>query len=109
MSDVFRTVLFMTGAGMLIVFLALVLLSGLMMLLTAVTRDRPAPETSEPPPAVDQRALRARAALVAVALARARKEAGPGLRGARSDTWSPWRQFHTQRVLQGTVEKRSIR
>jgi Na+-transporting methylmalonyl-CoA/oxaloacetate decarboxylase gamma subunit len=74
MSDIFIQALQITALGMGLVFGAIILLWGMMILLTAVTADRPAaPAPAEPAPAMDSD-LRSQAAAVAVAIALAEQQ-----------------------------------
>jgi sodium pump decarboxylase gamma subunit len=77
MSDTFIQAFQITALGMGLVFGAIILLWGMMVLLTAVTADRETPSSaSAPPPAKPalQNDLRAQAAAVAVAIALAEQQ-----------------------------------
>ncbi len=74
MSNVFIQSLQITALGMGLVFGAIILLWGMMILLTAVTADRPtAPAPAEPAPVMEND-LKAKAAAVAVAIALAEQQ-----------------------------------
>jgi Na+-transporting methylmalonyl-CoA/oxaloacetate decarboxylase gamma subunit len=103
------TTLVITAIGMSLLFLSLVLFYGIISLLTAVTKQRPAKTwarmdgATEPKAPPQVRALRA--AAIAIALARAESEASPARHrdavvltpGDR--TVSPWWQLHHQHQL----------
>ena len=72
MSDIFIQALQITALGMGLVFGAIILLWGMMILLTAITADRPN-IPAEPTPIMDND-LRAQAAAVAVAIALAEQQ-----------------------------------
>jgi Na+-transporting methylmalonyl-CoA/oxaloacetate decarboxylase gamma subunit len=102
-----------TGIGMLMLFLALTLLYGLMVLMTRMTATRG--RIIERPEAIsrdqgsrgaqEQGAMRRRAAVIGVALARAEQHTSEvGALGAEekaASSWrlSPWRALHHQRQL----------
>jgi Na+-transporting methylmalonyl-CoA/oxaloacetate decarboxylase gamma subunit len=121
MDDPLMTALSVTGIGMLVLFVALVFLYGLMYLLTEFTKDRTetATEEKEGRGAEKQHEMRRRAAVIAVALARAGQESdgydGPEALG-RASPWhdayervSPWRAHHQQRQLSRSVLRRRVR
>ena len=106
--------LVVSGIGMLMLFLALVFLYGLMYLMTTLIKDRPEAGAGErdkvgvweaPPNRVgteEQGAMRRRAAVIAVALARAEQEqvippAVPPMGG--EGAVNCWRALHHQRQL----------
>ncbi len=112
MQDPLGTALVVTGVGMLALFVALALPYGLMYLMTTFIKDPPVATVEldqETPPAQDD-ALRA--ALIAVALARAEQEtraasvlpAASALAG--DETSSAWRALHHQRQLLRTPRAR---
>jgi Na+-transporting methylmalonyl-CoA/oxaloacetate decarboxylase gamma subunit len=103
--------LVVTGIGMAMLFLALALLYGLMVLMTALIKDRPEATGRQEVavPDADERVLRTRAAVVAVALARAELEMSAAASPAGGSGWGPWRQVHTQRLLDRSVRKRTVR
>jgi Na+-transporting methylmalonyl-CoA/oxaloacetate decarboxylase gamma subunit len=116
--------LVVTSIGMLMLFLALAVLYGLMVLMTRVTdvrgliKERPEAETGEQGSKgagsrkQEARDGKRRAAVIGVALARAEQQlsevGAPGAEEAAS-SWrvSPWRALHHQRQL--TVSRRTRR
>ena len=96
--------LVVSGVGMLILFLALAFLYGLIMLMTALIKDRPTnqPTSQQTNQQTNQQAnqptnhLR-RAAVIAVALARAELDS-VSLPEAEAVP-SPWQQYHHDRLL----------
>ncbi len=100
MQDPLSTALVVTGVGMLALFVALALLYGLMYLMTTFIKDPPVatvePDEKETPPAQDD-ALRA--ALIAVALARAEQELDATSAPPLDESPSAWRALHHQRQL----------
>jgi Na+-transporting methylmalonyl-CoA/oxaloacetate decarboxylase gamma subunit len=122
--------LVVTGIGMLMLFLALAVLYGLMVLMTRMTdirgliKKRPEAETGEQGDggtreqasrgAEEKGAMRRRAAVIGVALACAERElsavGAPGAEEATS-SWriSPWRALHHQRQLTFNLRKRRTR
>ncbi|MGD1993461.1 MAG: hypothetical protein PVI59_09730 [Anaerolineae bacterium] len=109
MNDSIAVALSISALGMLLLFGALLLLYGLMMALTAVARDRgQAPTPADRSPRGGHRVRRARVAAIAVALARAERERSAAPPPETVQGWSPWRAFHTHRVLglQGTKRGR---
>jgi Na+-transporting methylmalonyl-CoA/oxaloacetate decarboxylase gamma subunit len=123
MDDPLTISLVVSGIGMLMLFLALALLYGLMVLMTRMTatrgriKERPEAETGEQGSRgagsrkQEARDGRRRAAVIGVALARAEQqlsEAGaPGAEEAAS-SWrvSPWRALHHQRQLTPSLRTR---
>ncbi len=112
MEDPLVISLVVTGIGMLMLFLALAFLYGLMMLMTALIRDRPEAGGRKQEARSERQEAgsgRQRAAVIGVALARAELELKP-IGGAETKVnWSPWRQFHTRRLLSMNVARRTIR
>jgi Na+-transporting methylmalonyl-CoA/oxaloacetate decarboxylase gamma subunit len=98
------TALTVSGIGLLALFLALLLLYGLMLLMTTLLRECPAPEAPEA--TEDATQSRLRAAAIAVALARAAEERHPPV-PAPEEGPSPWRQVHLQRALNRNPSVRS--
>ena len=96
--------LIVTGIGMAMLFLAVALLYGLMVLMTEVIREREGSEGKEGREGREGReggeeGARWRAAVIGVALARAEHElAATGLPGP-VETPSAWRALHQQRQL----------
>ena len=125
MDDPLLISLVVTGIGMLILFLALVLLYGLMSLMTTLLKERPETEVQEnatagegrvdgDTDAWEQSLMRRQAAVVAVALARAEAElslsGAPGVQEtADPRRVSPWRALHHQRQLVRALRPRSSR
>ena len=115
MDDTVVVALLISAVGLSLLFVALLLLYGLMVALTAVARDRvpsPGPTTpapAGPAPAGDDQVRRAQAAVVAVALARAEREQRAAVPPEPVGGWSPWRQFHAQRLLGRGAGKRGSR
>ena len=100
MDDPLGTSLIVTGIGMLVLFLALAFLTGLMYLMTALIKDRTSvtdPMAEEPRDVKPTQEAALRAAMIAVALARAERELssvdGP------DKAASAWRTLHHQRQL----------
>jgi len=109
--------LVVTGIGMLMLFLALAFLCGLMYLMTAVIRDRPKGGTGEyggveggeygsveggergSVGVEEQRAMRRRAAVIGVALARAEQELSTIGAPETGAAVSAWRALHHHRQL----------
>ena len=119
MDDPLITALSVTGIGILVLFVALVFLYGLMYLMTEFTKDRTETGAKEKGGrGVDQQhqGMRRRAAVIAVALARAEQELGgdgrpeaPGVASPRHDErgrFSPWRAYHHQRQLARNLLRR---
>ncbi len=112
MDDPITISLAVTGIGMLMLFLALALLYGLMVLMTRTTdisgwiKGRSEADSGEQGDrgAREQRMMKRRAAAIGVALARAEQQTSaagaPGAEEAAS-SWriSPWRALHHQRQL----------
>ena len=112
MQDPLATSLVVTGVGMLALFVALALLCALMYLMTTFIKDPPVATVKldqETPPA-QEGALRA--AVIAVALARAEQElqASSALPAASvlagDQTSSAWHALHHQRQLTRTPRAR---
>lgn len=99
--------LVVTGIGMLMLFLALTLLYGLMYLMMAFIKDRAVAGAEErrSKEAGEWAAMRRRAAVIAVALARAEQELSASPPEAEAGL-SPWRQYHHHRLLSLTLRKR---
>ena len=99
--------LVVSGIGMLMLFVALTILYGLMYLMTWATTDRtPAAEQPEPSvqvafegAGVDERQVMQRAAVIAVALARAEQEQSVVGVVEAGEAVSAWRALHHQRQL----------
>ena len=103
MDNLLTVALAVSGIGLLILFAALAFLYGLMYAMTALIKDRPSAQWDKPVPIVgtDERTARGarRAALIAVALARAELESRsvsslPTETGSRA-----WGQYHRRRLL----------
>ncbi len=107
MQDPLATSLVVTGVGMLTLFVALALLCALMYLMTTFIKDPPVATVEldqETPPAQDD-ALRA--AVIAVALARAEQELSVVSPVERVEqTHSAWHVLHHQRQLTRTPRVR---
>jgi Na+-transporting methylmalonyl-CoA/oxaloacetate decarboxylase gamma subunit len=112
MQDPLATSLAVTGLGMLFLTLAMALLYGLMVAMTALIRDADADEASQPQEAGEpghRDGQEQRAAAIAVGLARAELEWEPHAPARAGTSASPWRQYHHQRLLnhprdRGTVQ-----
>ena len=101
-----------SGIGLLVLFAALAFLYVLMYAMTALIKDRPNVKQEEPAPTVetDESASPAarRAAVIAVALARAELEQSPA--GPPPETGgSPWGQYHRRRLLDLNLRTRTGR
>jgi len=112
MDNPLTLALTVSGIGLLILFAALAILYGLMYAMTALIKDRPNVEPEEPAPTVeaDESASPAarRAAVIAIALARAELEQSPA--GALPETGSnPWGQYHRRRLLDLNLRTRTGR
>lgn len=111
MEDPFSTSLVVTAIGMVLLFAALALLCGLMYLMTAFIKDRPpapapgAPEEKEGQPAQEDRL---RAAMIAVALARAEAELIT-VGAPEPESVTAWRRLHHQRQLTRNLRPRRPR
>jgi len=119
MDDPLTISLVVTGIGMLMLFLALALLYGLMVLMTRMTdvrgliKEQPEAETGEQGSrgAREQELVKWRAAVIGVALARAEQQLSEvsalGAEEAAS-SWrvSPWRALHHQRQLTPSLRTR---
>ena len=119
MDDPLTISLIVTGIGMLMLFLALALLYGLMVLMTRMTairglgKERPEAELGEQGGrgAREQELMKRRAAVIGVALARAEQQLGGagapgGEEAASSGRASPWRALHHQRQLTSSLRTR---
>ena len=103
--------LIVTGIGMAMLFLAVALLYGLMVLMTEVIRDREGREGKEGREGREggEEGARWRAAVIGVALARAEHElAATGLPGPAGMP-SAWRVLHQQRQLTLSLRPRRTR
>lgn len=117
MDDPIVISLVVSGIGMLMLFLALVFLYVLMYLMTWITniqaliKDRPAAvaDGQRDKGTGEQRAMRWRAAVIAVALARAEQELGAIGAPEAEGTSSPWRALHHQRQLTLNRPTRRVR
>ncbi len=116
MDDPLTTALGVTGIGMLVLFLALAILYALMYALTELTKDRPEEGADEHGNggADKQRVMRRRAALIAVAIARAEHDLNTaGFQEGQETTVrervSPWRAHHHQRQLTHAPRPRRAR
>ncbi|HSD85223.1 MAG TPA: hypothetical protein VLG46_15275, partial [Anaerolineae bacterium] len=103
MDSLLTLSLAISGIGLLILFAALAFLYGLMYAMTALIKDRPSAQWEEPVPIVrtDERTARyaRRAALIAVALARAELESrSVSSLPAEADSRA-WGQYHRRRLL----------
>lgn len=108
MKDTLSTSLIVSGIGMLMLFLAMVLLYGLMYGMTALLRDRESAESAgSTAGSVPQRAEngKQKAAAIALALARAELEAHPLVPSEGRTESSPWRQYHHHRSLSHPGER----
>src|SRR5512139_2562633 len=103
MDSLLSIALAVSGIGLLTLFAALVFLYGLMYAMTALIKDRPDAQREEPMPTVetDEGTARAarRAAVIAVALARAELESRPVSPLPAEAGSSPWGQYHRRRLL----------
>ena len=100
-----------TGIGMLILFLALTCLYGLMYLMTAFLKDRveTGAEAQRSRDATGQSTMRQRAAVVAVALARAELELSPDGAAGGQEVGNAWRLLHRYRQLGLNLRQRRVR
>jgi Na+-transporting methylmalonyl-CoA/oxaloacetate decarboxylase gamma subunit len=103
MDDPLTIALAVSVIGLLLLFAALAFLCGLMYALTALIEDRPTAQQKEPVRIVETAERTARyahrAAVIAVALARAEVESRPiGPLSAEADSRA-WGQFHRRRLL----------
>ena len=92
-----------SGIGLLVLFAALAFLYVLMYAMTALIKDRPSAKREEPAPTVETdesvASVARRAAVIAVALARAELESRP-LGPSPAEAGSrPWGQYHRRRLL----------
>ncbi len=103
MDSLLTLALAVSGIGLLLLFAALAFLYGLIYVMTALIKDRPNAQREEPMPIMEtgEGVMRAahRAAMIAVALARAELESKPAGPPATEIGDSPWRQYHHQRLL----------
>ncbi|HEY76144.1 MAG TPA: hypothetical protein G4O00_08185 [Thermoflexia bacterium] len=108
MDDPLTISLIISGIGMALLFAALFVLYGLMYLMTAVIKDRPAAAVPvEEEPAEEPDEAKRRAAVIAVALARAERETFAI--GAPPEEVSPWWALHLHRQLTNRISPRSGR
>ena len=103
--------LIVSGVGMVLLFIALGILYGLMYLMTAVIKDRPADvftgEAIDEGTADTADEAKRIAAVIGVALARAERETfAPS---APPEEASPWWTLHLQRQLTNRIPMRSAR
>jgi sodium pump decarboxylase gamma subunit len=111
MDQPITTALYLTVVGMSLLFVALIFLYLLMLLMTAVIKERPAKEEKGAPASVPVPGEDSvwRAAAIAVALARTEMSQQPVSPMEREDHPSPWRQYHHQRRLnENTPTRRSL-
>jgi Na+-transporting methylmalonyl-CoA/oxaloacetate decarboxylase gamma subunit len=103
MESLLTLALAISGIGLLILFAALAFLYGLIYAMTALIKDRPGAKRGEPAPTVetDERTTRAtqRAAVIAVALARAELELRSVVSLPAETDSSSWGQYHRRRLL----------
>lgn len=100
--------LIVTGIGIVMLFLAMVLLYGLMYGMTGLIKDRHEEEgkgTLRAGDRKDQVAAKRRAAAVSVALARAELELSAVVASGPRARSSPWRQYHHHRLLRSGLQK----
>ena len=113
MDNSLITALTVSGIGLLMLFAALAFLYGLMYAMTALIKDRPSAKQEEPAPTVetDESATPAarRAAVIAVALARAELEQSPAGPLSAEVGGSPWGQYHRRRLLNLNLRTRTGR
>ncbi|HID88566.1 MAG TPA: hypothetical protein EYH27_04825 [Anaerolineales bacterium] len=109
MDDLLTLSLIVSGIGMALLFAALFALYGLMYLMTAVIKDRPAAAVpvEEEPAEEDLDEAKRMAAVVAVAMARAERESFAS--GAPPEEVSPWWALHLHRQLTNRIPTRSTR
>lgn len=100
--------LIVTGVGMLILFLALALLYGLMVLMTTLVKDRPGKEPGGGK-TQEQEPTRRQAAAIAVALARTEQELSLARPPREGEAVSPWRALHHHRQLTLNLRMRRSR
>jgi len=102
-----------SGIGLLVLFAALAFLYVLMYAMTALIKDRPSVKQEESAPTVepDERTARAtrRAAVIAVALARAELESSPASPLPAEAGSSSWGQYHRRRLLDLNLRTRTGR
>ena len=113
MQDPLTISLFISGVGMLMLFVALGFLYGLMYLLTKYVTDRPEPQAEDQPAGeespVSERGRRT-AAVIAVALARAEQAQGvtgtpaPPAEGGPASLW--WMAHHQRQLTQNGPARR---
>ena len=101
MSDIFLETVSISIVGIGLLFLALLFLTGLMFLLTALTRERTAAGPTVPAvsPTHEAGALRARAAVIGVALARSEHKSSSPPPPETETPVGGWRALHHQRQL----------
>ena len=97
--------LVVSGIGMLMLFLALAFLCGLMYLMTAAVRDKPAGGVEEH----ENRDMRLRAAAIGVALARAEQKMITIGALEEGKAVSGWRMLHHQRQLTRRAPARRVK
>jgi Na+-transporting methylmalonyl-CoA/oxaloacetate decarboxylase gamma subunit len=114
MEDPLTISLFVTGVGMLMLFVALGFLYGLMYLLTEYVTDRPEPQAEDQPTAGERpisESGRRTAAVIAVALARAEQAQSspdtpePSGGGRSASLW--WMTHHQRQLAQNRPARRS--
>ena len=102
-----------SGIGLLVLFAALVFLYVLMYAMTALIKDRPIEKEEEPAPTVETDESASpparRAAVIAVALARAELESSPASPLPAEVGSSPWGQYHRRRLLDLNLRTRTGR
>lgn len=111
------TSLIVSGIGMLFLFLALALLCGLMYLMTAFIKDRPKPapptlgeeEYATSKGAQEWGLRQRRAAVIAVALARAEQALSAPTVPPVEEAATAWQMFHRQRQLTMRLRTRRTR
>ena len=118
MEDSLITALIVSAIGISLLFLSLILFYGIISLLTAVTRDKPATPPGRTDSAEEQRDAPAdralQAAAIAIVLARAEAEGEAGKTSASAPLASgdrdvtPWWSLHHQHRLAGKGEPRRL-
>ena len=101
-----------SGIGLLVLFAALAFLYVLMYAMTALIKDRPSAKQEEPAPTVETESATPaarRAAVIAVALARAELESSPAGPLSAEVGGSPWGQYHRRRLLDLNLRTRTGR
>jgi len=101
-----------SGIGLLVLFAALAFLYVLMYAMTALIKDRPSAKQEEPAPTVETDESASpparRAAVIAVALARAELEQSPASPPPETGS-SSWGQYHRRRLLDLNLRTRTGR